>query len=375
MQGLIIWAYSYCRSTLAFFIELSKNFGVAPQIYVLNGFPSARAKTGFSSTEFSGYNISFLNGNEQYAINTLLANRGNYHIFASYQKNNLHRKLISVANEEGIRYGIASEAPCNMSPGVLKHIIKDVYLKWILKHRVKNVVRSADFIINLSGYYQKELERIGWDNKKIISCGYFPPPIEGGTCVKRDINSWNNFTILLSGLHQWHRSPMLLIKALWLLQICDVKFKCVITQDGPLLDKMKKYVESHGIRNIDFLGFVPMEKLLELYKTCSVYVGAGNFEPWGMRLNDVLQCGAPLLVNRGMGGCKLVDDFGCGLCFDKGNYQELADKLQLMIQNKEEYLKFAENAFNAATQITPQIKAQQMAHAIQRVNPSWNIPE
>ena len=38
-----------------------------------------------------------------------------------------------------------------------------------------------------------------------------------------------------------------------------------------------------------------------------------------MRLNDALNCGSPLVVSRGMGGVRLVDEYGCGLAFDVGD--------------------------------------------------------
>lgn len=68
---------------------------------------------------------------------------------------------------------------------------------------------------------------------------------------------------------------------------------------------------------------------------------------------------------------KLVDDNQCGLTFDKGDYVMLADKLELMISNKDRYLECAENAYNAASKITPQTKALEIVNVIRNNYPNW----
>lgn len=94
-----------------------------------------------------------------------------------------------------------------------------------------------------------------------------------------------------------------------------------------------------------------------LYETCSVYVGAGRHEPWGMRLNDVLQCGAPLVVSRGMGGVKMVDDYGCGLAFENGDAEDLARQLESLASDNDLYSDCAAKAVWAARMCSPENKA------------------
>lgn len=371
MIGLVIWAHSYCRSTLAFYLELGKKFAVPTIIPILHSDYSLRKKVGFSENEFKNQNIYFIDNNEQQALDFLISHRCWNHIFASYQKTNLYSHLISRAIKENIIYAIASEAPCNMMSGFPLRMFKSLYINLLLPIKVRQIVKNAEFIVNFSGYYETELEKLGWERHKIISCGYYPPPVPNSCCIKRTKNNWENFTILLSGIHQWHRSPLILLKALNILQQKNIPFKCLITQDGPLLYKLKKFVRLHKMRNVDFLGFVSMDKLIELYQTCSIYVGSGSYEPWGMRLNDVLQCGSPLIVSRGMGGSKLVDDYHCGLAFNKNDYRMLANQLESMITNQEIYLKYAENAYYAASQITPQNKALEIVNIIRNTSHNW----
>lgn len=220
--------------------------------------------------------------------------------------------------------------------------------------KIKNIISNADFILNASGYYEKGLFNLGWKPEQIISCGYYPPRIPGSKLMERTENNWHNFTILLSGLHQWHRSPWILLEALDILKKKGFMPKCYITQSGPYLGKVQDYAKKRQLSNVEFLGFVDISKLIDLYESCSVYVGCGNYEPWGMRLNDCLQCGAPLIVNRGMGGVKMVDEYNCGLSFNRGDYIGLANAMERLMTDKALYLQIAKNAIYAAEEIRPE---------------------
>lgn len=366
MKGIIIWAHDNCRSTLGFYIDLLKRFGVPSKINIVHPVGmSKRELVGFKADELTDNKIHYIDGNEKEAINDLMAHWDWNHLFTSYQKKDIFKSLIDCAISNNITYAIMSEAPCNMEARPIRRTLKHFYINQVLRYKLSRIINYSDFILNYSGYYENALKRIGWTDEKIISCGYFPPPIPQSHLQKRTTDNWQNFSILLSGIHKWHRDPMVLLKALSILKKEGIRPKCYITQDGPLLEKMKEYATNQGLSNIEFLGFVAMDTLIHLYETCSVYVGAGQAEPWGMRLNDVLQCGAPLIVSRGMGGVKLVDDYCCGLSFDRGDAAGLADAIKKMIIDKDSYLTYAENAYNAALAVAPAKKAVEMSKAIQ----------
>lgn len=362
MKRLVVWAHSYCRSTLAFYASLANALNRSLVIYTWQGSPDIRNKVGFSPQEFSDLDIQFVGDDYQRALNLLKKEDVlSYHIFAAYQSSSLHRKLIDYLIGSGLRYSIASEAPCNMT-SYPKRIIKKLYFRCYLPICLKKYIQNADNIINFSGYYEEELLKLGWQKSQIISCGYFPPRIKDSQIVRRTEKHWKDFTIVLTGLHEWHRSPWLLLQALSILKEQHyLEPRCYITQNGPYFRFMKEYAQKHDLKNVTFLGFVEMHRLIELYETCSVYIGTGNYEPWGMRLNDVLLCGAPIIVNRGMGGVKLVDEYGCGLSFNRGNSSELATRIKELMISRDLYIKVAENAFNAASIITPEIQAKHVA--------------
>lgn len=324
-----------------------------------------RSATGFSNSEFSDLKIVHIGDDIALAEKTLANHIDDYNIFCAYQTCPVHQHLISILIKGNIRYGIFSEAPCNMDK-YPKRLFKALYLRCFLPVKLKKIIVNTDFILNASGYYKRELLNLGWKPAQIISCGYYPPRIPGSKLMERTENNWRDFTILLSGLHQWHRSPWILLRALDILKKKGIVPKCYITQSGLYLGKMKDYAKKHQLSNVEFLGFVDISKLIHLYETCSVYVGCGNYEPWGMRLNDCLLCGAPLIVNRGMGGVKMVDEYDCGLSFNRGDYFGLADAIERLMTDETLYLQIAKNAINAAEEIKPEKAAEKYANQIKK---------
>ncbi len=365
MNNIVFWAHSYCRSTLQFYSELAKCLQRNCIIYTWIESLNLRTATGFSDAEFANLKIQHVGNDVTLAEKLLYEHIDDYHIFCAYQTSPIHQHLIGYLIDRKIRYGIISEAPCNMDK-FPKRAVKELYIRYYLPIKLKRTIENADFCLNLSGYYERELKCIGWLQSQIISCGYFPPRIPGSAIIERkaEDNVGKNFTILLSGLHQWHRSPWLLLKALKVLKKRGYNPCCYITQEGPYLKSLRQYARKDHLDNVEFLGFVELPQLIHLYETCSVYVGCGNYEPWGMRLNDCLLCGAPLIVNRGMGGVKMVDEYGCGLSFERNDSVGLADAIQRLMTDKVLYSEVAKNAIKAATAILPENAASKYAQEI-----------
>ena len=369
MKGVIIWAQSDCRSMMGLYRALIKEFGV-PVVIAVRDFKaeSQRQKVGFKHEEFNDLEITVIGDDYQKGIRLLDAHPGFHHLFGSYQNAPIYRRLILDAKRRGCRVGVLSEAPCVMTNDIKGWVKGRIYLPIFLKHIIKPIVGAADFIVNLSGDSSLALQNIGWGVEQIVPFGYYPPPIVGSKVFRRTTNK--NFQIAITGIMTWHRAPDVIVNALKLLKQWDVPYKAIFTQDGPLKKQLQKLSEDASLP-VEFVGFLPLAKLIELYQTCSVYVAAGRAEPWGMRLNDALQCGAPLCVSRGMGGVKLVDDYGCGMSFISDDYLDLACKLRRLIEDGDEFRRVALNAENAASQILPELKAKMLREEIARRFNDW----
>ena len=359
MNGLVIWAQSDCRSMMGVYAALIKALN-CPVVVALWFYRKTEDQVtnrnciGLRDDEFS--DIPRINVGEDWNAGKKILDEhpGFTHLFAVYQVSPNFRALILEAKKRGEKVFVISESPCNMMPGFKGWLKEHFYLKYLLPRKVKDVIRVSEKVFNLSGDSCAALQAIGWPAEKIVPFGYFSPPLPGSECVKRTTNK--DFHILVTGIMQWHRAPDTVMRALVLLKKWGVPYRATFTQKGPLLKPLKQMAIENGLP-VTFSGFLPMPELIKLYETCSVYVAAGRREPWGMRLNDALQCGAPIAVSRGMGGVQMVDDLGCGVSFGAEDYAELAHKLRRMIEDESFYLRCADNAWNASEKISSVCKA------------------
>ena len=370
MNGLVIWAQIKCRSVMELYRQMAVALKVPLLVPIWHEKPlgaDIRKDVGFKNDEFADIPSVTVGDDFDKGVRLIEEHKGWRHIFCVYQNASVFRRLIVEAKRRTGKVGVMSEAPCNMSNGV-KGVLKECYLRFFLRNRLRDATANADFFVNYSGCDDQYLRSIGWASDKVIPFGYFPPPIPGSEFSERNVN--RKFTILSSGVMTWHRGVDVLVEALRLLTRRGVPYHATITQNGPLFDAVKNKAIKYSLP-IDFPGFVPMERLIELDSTCSVSVGAGRHEPWGMRLNDALNCGAPLVVSRGMGGVKLVDDYGCGAAFTGGSSRQLADELQRMILDKAYYDKVLEKTKEAVAAIRPEFQAKRLVGMIERVVPNW----
>lgn len=373
MKGLVIWAHSNCRSMMGVYAALVKALK-CPVVIALWESPVAgcqglRDRVGFSSSEFSEIEMLSVGENWLAGKKILDEHPGYNHLFGVYQKSPNFRRLIREAARRGERVGVLSEAPCNMIPGWRGLLKKFIYLPFVLPWKIRSVVASADFVLSLSGEYStRALERIGWPKNKIIPFGYFPPPIPGSKFVKRETT--DDFHLLVTGIMTWHRGQDVVLDALSILKKRGARVRATITQEGPLAAGLKRRAQTERL-DVTFPGFLPMKDLIHLYETCSAYVAAGRAEPWGMRLNDAVHCGAPLIVSRGMGGVQIVDRFACGLSFENESPADLADKIENMMSNKEDYRRIAGNVQKTSEALLPESQAQVLREKLSCFSAEW----
>ena len=371
MNGLVIWTHSDCRSMMGVYraiIEQLDTHVVMASWSIQDGENkiSSRRRLGFNRDEFSDIELIPVGENWEKGKELIETYPGYHHLFGVYQNAPTFRRLIIEAHAQGGRVGILSEAPCVMTSGLLGKIKKWLYLPLIVKNRIRKVVQATDFIANLSGDSSVSMRSIGWPLEKIVPFGYFPPPLIGSKKCTRDYDY--NFNILVTGIMAWHRGPDVVIRALILLKKWGIRCRAIFTQTGPLFAKLQQQAIRYELE-VSFVGFLPLAELTQLYETCSLFVAAGRSEPWGMRLNDALQCGMPIAVSRGMGGVQMVDEYGCGFSFEADDELDLASKLRAVIQNKNKYLEYVRQAQCAAKLISPERKTKEF---IETVNARFN---
>lgn len=369
MIGLQVFCNSYCRSTIAFYESLSYIFEVPLRICLAKKGLGIRGDIGFIEEEFS--HIEFVHTlNEIDAIFALQERNNWHHIFGVYQASTHIQKTIRYAIKMKFMYGIASEAPCNMFAPGISRVAKDFYIKNIAKRALKDIITRAEFIINWSGDDSLALQEFGWDASKIIPCGYFSPPLLRSKFVKRDISYLKSVHILCTGEMTWHRGHEVLLEALIILKSWGVLVRTTFTGQGPLANKLRNIAQENNL-NCSFPGSVSMANLIELYQSCSLFVAPGRQEPWGMRVNDALNCGLPTIVSRGMGASKLIFDYGFGITFATNDAVDLAWQIRRLISEPAIYQSICNNLADMHYHILPNSAAERVAGILYHSFDEW----
>ena len=335
MTGIVIWAHSKCRSTFGLYRAIRDVAGVPVRLVSREGVRDYRMVQGQSEADFADIKCPVIGEDWNAAENVLSEAAGWLHLVAAYQVSLTFRKVILNAKSRGDIVGVISEASWNAQHG-FRRLLWPLYLRTILKWRVHAVVSVADFLVNYSGDKDGTAVILGWNREKIIPFGYYPAPLAVHEGV-RDKENREGFRLLATA----------------------TKGRSCRGEDA-ILAAARSLGNDVELILPDFVG---ADEVAELYKSCDAFVAAGRDEPWGIRVNDALNFGRPVLVGDGMGARKLVEETGAGLVFRAGSAEDLVAKLLELMKN---YEHFAARAREAAEKISPAAKARELLAEIGR---------
>lgn len=214
------------------------------------------------------------------------------------------------------------------------------------------------FVLCLSGSSQtdrRSLRRLGWRDEQIFPFGYFSeqPPVEADAPNGPE-DPAAELRLLCTGYLTKNKGHRVLLRALSLLKTRGLRFHCDITGYGPEEARLRALSRSLRIDSaVAFRGVVPTEELNGLMRSADIFVAPGVLEPWGIRINEAIQAGLPVVVSDGIGACELVRASGGGVVFRSGDSEELADALFSLISEPEKLYKCKERCRNYRQHIHP----------------------
>lgn len=99
---------------------------------------------------------------------------------------------------------------------------------------------------------------------------------------------------------------------------------------------LKKLAEELNIeKKVSFLGFISGAEKYAYYESADIYVHPSRYEPFGVVLLEAMACGKPIVASKVGGIPFVVEDEETGLLFKSENVEELAEKVILLLRNKE----------------------------------------
>jgi glycosyltransferase involved in cell wall biosynthesis len=153
--------------------------------------------------------------------------------------------------------------------------------------------------------------------------------------------------IAYAGIVLPYKGPHILIEALKRIHDRGVDFSCALagtTTEVKFVDQLKKFVVGSGMEGkIDFLGFLPREKLKAFFARHNVLVFPTIVqEAFGISQVEAMAAGLTV-VSSGTGGAKEIIEHGkSGLIFASNNSESLAQELLGLTENPEKWESIAE---------------------------------
>ncbi|MGA2767340.1 MAG: glycosyltransferase family 4 protein [Candidatus Bathyarchaeia archaeon] len=132
-------------------------------------------------------------------------------------------------------------------------------------------------------------------------------------------------TILFAGRLFWLKGALSIIEMAYLLQKNKTKFKIIVHGTGPLFNKMREYISSLGLRNIDLKGFATKPQLMNSMKQCAFVAIPSMYEACPMILLESMCLGKIPLMLKLPFSSELTEDGKYGILGD--GVKSLTDRL------------------------------------------------
>lgn len=204
-------------------------------------------------------------------------------------------------------------------------------------------LRNARKIVVLSYDYANQSRIAKKYKNKLLEC---PAPIKNYSRVevKRDSSVKR---IGFCGRIVEEKGINVLMEAFALLQKERNDIALIIGGDykniagGSVYPELMKYVKSHNLDNVQFLGKIPEENMAEFYSSLDVMTlpSINTLEAFGMVQVEAMFCGTPVVASDLPGVRTIVQNTGMGEIAKRNNAKDLAEKIALVLESPQKYIK------------------------------------
>lgn len=194
--------------------------------------------------------------------------------------------------------------------------------------------KNIDLFIAPSHFLQNKVDEYGIPNP-VVHLPYFVDLDNFQPVYKAD----NYF--LYSGRLVGVKGVDTLMKAMKYVQSSQL----YLAGGGELADALQHYAQQENLTNVKFLGYLGTEMLIPMIQRAAFMVVPSEwYENYPLTILEAFACGTPVIGATTGGIPEQVVDGVTGLLFEPGNVQQLAEKIQYLIDNPALTLEMGRNA-------------------------------
>lgn len=202
------------------------------------------------------------------------------------------------------------------------------------KLRAQMVLRNADLLTSDAVMLTEKTAELAGPDKKIITVPYGVPGKILEFCENRKLQKRSRLRIISTRrLEKLYRvSDFLKARA----QVSsDLPIDTTIIGDGSELNSLRNLKNDLKLENVNFMGALPHETLLEILKSGDLYVSCSESDSTSVSLLEAMASGLFPIVSDIAGNREWIADSINGCLFPVGDVKSLAEKIGLAADNFE----------------------------------------
>jgi len=229
---------------------------------------------------------------------------------------------------------------------------------WILERPIPRVFRRSP-VVAVSPSTVEDLGRRGLSSSEVavvpngVDLQRLRPPDSG--------SRYPNPTLLYLGRLKRYKGVDLVLQAVARLKTRVPGLRFLVAGRGDNLERLQALSSRMDLGDtVDFLGYVPEEKKVELLQRSWVHVLTSPKEGWGISILEAAACGTPSVASRSPGLRDAVLDGETGLLVPHGDVERLGGALEELLGNQERRERMGSRARRFAERFTWEGSARSM---------------
>lgn len=204
--------------------------------------------------------------------------------------------------------------------------------------------RLADLHIAASTFSRSTIQFNGFSNDRIILAPY---GVDGSVFKPKNKCFDGKLKVLFVGSINQRKGIYQILEAAKQLNGHGVEFTLVGSGRAQTPELYRPY-EGY----VTFKDWVSQDELSDLYGTSHVFVFPSMGEGFGLVLLEAMSAGLPIIASRNCAGPDLIEDGKNGFLIEAGSVDQLVEKIEWFIENKEKLPQMQECAMATARTMT-----------------------
>jgi glycosyltransferase involved in cell wall biosynthesis len=143
------------------------------------------------------------------------------------------------------------------------------------------------------------------------------------------------------------------LRAFAIIQARHPEARLTVAADGWMRQELEQLARELELRNIDFIGFVPFEKMPDLYDSADIYLTATNIDNMPGSITECMAAGLNVVTTDGGGAIlHIMTNEETGLIVERNNPEAMAAAALRLLEDNDLATRLARNARESSSRFT-----------------------